>query len=401
MCGIILVYQNKELGRASKRAFNLYQAQIKRGTQGYGCVMVDNNKVDTIYRSQYESGIKKIMSHKGNMALFHHRTPTSTPNLEECTHPMFISNEKLEYDYYVIHNGVISNAEELRKKYEALGFEYNTVIKKIVSYKSKHSTYEDEITEKFNDTESFAIDLVLSIEGGKKALDSKGSIAFIALQVEKTTEKVVNIFFGRNSRNPLKIVDEQSRFILSSDGDGKEVVDHTLFCYDPKTKSITQSFLDIDGYLPPRDNSEDRTPSNRKLFDNDDYKRSHMGFLPQGSRANNKTILDSQIRIKISDGITELIQFQTQGDYIYKTNILVQDADKLYLGDWRWYKRILSEMEIIVGQIKCLKKSDLPSYKSRLIDLVKKRAQEFKTMSKAINSRSYKTVSEGREVIIK
>jgi len=46
------------------------------------------------------------------MIIAHHRYPTSTKNLINQTHPIQVSNELLEHDYLVIHNGVITNDAE-------------------------------------------------------------------------------------------------------------------------------------------------------------------------------------------------------------------------------------------------------------------------------------------------
>jgi hypothetical protein len=47
---------------------------------------------------------------------------------------MKVSNKMLKFDYYVVHNGMISNDEELKKEHEKLGFAYTT---KCMEYQSK------------------------------------------------------------------------------------------------------------------------------------------------------------------------------------------------------------------------------------------------------------------------
>ncbi len=396
MCGIVFVHQNKELGRASKRAWKMYLDQKTRGTQGYGCVVADKNKVNKVYRAQYEAGMETIKRDHGNMVLFHHRTPTSTPNLEECTHPIFVSHDSLEFDYYIIHNGVISNAEKLKKKYEEMGFVYTTEVTTTRSYKIGKKRYEDHEEVEFNDTESLAIDLALAIENGSDKLESEGSIAFIGLQVDKRTGDIQYVFFGRNYKNPLKMTWNTQELVLSSVGDSKDVEPHTLYAYDPLTKEISQSDLGIDRfvYTPPVNSTPPRT-----LFEG----RGNMGFVNTNTvskKRNKQKIVESSIRLTLQAGISELVEFKTQGDYLYKTAILFCDVDKIEIGEWKWYKNILSGIDGCVAQIKKLNKHSDSKYKDHLVKVIKDRVQELTVFSNTINMRKA-TVAEGREVIIR
>ena len=131
MCGIVAGFSKKGK-RISKSIMKRYLAQKHRGSQGFGYVMYYKDGKGgsiSVGRSIDEAGIRtQIMNENSSIGLFHHRLPTSTPNVEEATHPIFVSNEELDYDYFVVHNGVIRNADELKKKHEDLGYEYTTVI---------------------------------------------------------------------------------------------------------------------------------------------------------------------------------------------------------------------------------------------------------------------------------
>ena len=257
MCGIIFT---DLLGKAKKRVLKRYGSQSGRGKEGYGAVSIEKNFIKQVYRSVDEGGIRKLLSDdESNSILFHHRRPTNSPNIIECTHPICVSNETLKNSYYVVHNGVINNAPALRKKYEELGFEYETVVEKIIKPRGGVATIVDEV---FNDSESFAIDIARSIENGNVLIDSVGSIAFIAIQYDKYTAEVLNIYFGRNWNNPL-LIDTSEGFLLASEGRGVEVEPNNLFCYNFKTKQTTNRYiaLGVRKYIAPVNKQEPQSPT--------------------------------------------------------------------------------------------------------------------------------------------
>lgn len=385
MCGIVFVHQNKELGKATRRAFKIYEAQKKRGTEGYGCIVADNMKITKVERSQLENGIRKIRHEAGNLALFHHRLPTSTPNLEECTHPIFVSNSKLKYDYYVVHNGVISNAKELKTKYEELGFEYNTSVIIRKEYVTKTTTYTDTTeTKQFNDSESLAIDLALAIEGDKDGIESKGSIAFVVLQVDKNKDKIQKIFFGRNVRNPLKITSNQKQLLLSSETGDKDVEPQVLFCYDPYSHNITKRDFNIDAYVPVSS-----PPVSTGLFSG--YNKQEIERAKQTKEKKNKEIITSSVRVYVQDGVSELIQFEiNHKENILFTGIKWWDADKLLLKEWREYRKLYNNVKEAIDGIKRCKsfgaKHLLSVYKERLSEY----QDRLKDLTETITSRPIK-----------
>ncbi len=109
----------------------------------------------------------------------------------------------------------------------------------------------------WNDSESLAIELAKVIDGQKTDIEAKGSIAFIALQVDKKTAKVKKVFYGRNYSNPLKLQTNKAFFSLTSEGEGEQVTPNVLHCYDmesglftEKEKKIGVEYVYIDRYAP-------------------------------------------------------------------------------------------------------------------------------------------------------
>lgn len=412
MCGLVWTYTAK--GRASKLAFARYQEQNKRGKEGYGAVCVNNRVVDRVYRSEEENDIKGILSNKSNMILFHHRKPTSTPNFVECTHPILVSNELLVYNYYVTHNGVINNASELKVKFEKLGFEYTTEVEEL--HKTKGKVYKSKNV-KFNDSESFAIDLAIAIEGGKKALDSKGSIAFIALQVEKETGIVVSVFYGRNNVNPLVVEKINGNIIIASEGKGIEVPPHKLVCYDPVSGETTTTDLDI-GYNynlpkyehapynpqlpPPREqHSEDRQLSllDNLSFARDSHRRHNAthDIISARSVRHDKHLTRRQAKAakrevqicycQVSDkfGKVDEIEYIIKGDYLLHTTVYKDDILRyMRWYQWDWYARVVkdkNDAENTIAKNKKDKSFDKTLYVRKLTDC----ARQFELLSEVIN----------------
>lgn len=228
----------------------MYFAQKSRGMQGYGFVEIGKGKVGKPQRTMHEHEIMRLLQQAtANEILFHHRWPTSTPNVPEAAHPIPVSHACLKYDYYGVHNGVIRNTEELKKKYEKLGFSFTTTVETV--YRAGKHIYDEEVTSKINDSEFLMIDLALAIEKDKEALDSIGSIAFIMLQVEKDSRKPVKLFYGRND-NPLKINITADVMTLSSAGAGEDVEPHTLHSIDYISGAITVERLLEIGEAPKK-----------------------------------------------------------------------------------------------------------------------------------------------------
>lgn len=239
MCGIIWVHRNDDK-RAVKSVKKRFEAQRSRGTQGFGFIGMEKEEGSYVFKNwaqaMTENYIKaELDKSSATDILFHHRFPTSTPNVCEATHPILVDHASLKYAYYVVHNGVISNDDTLKEKHEAQGYVYNTTVETF--YRSGGQEYK--AADQFNDSEALAIDLAQAIESDRTKTEAFGSIAFCVLQVEKDSKKVLNLFFGRNAQNPLKLQKNDDLISLTSAGEGADVEPHKLFAYSYETGEIS------------------------------------------------------------------------------------------------------------------------------------------------------------------
>lgn len=249
MCGIVYFHNYMAEG-AIKPILKRYEEQKSRGKEGFGAITfsLDTGVMSHYVRRADEADMKKLMEDIGaekdvrnNACLFHHRFPTSTPNLAECAHPIHVKHAELEFEYYVVHNGVISNEDELKPIHNALGYEYTTEIVKRETIETKFQTYTYDEEMQFNDSESLAIELARHIEGKSKSVDAKGTMAFIVLQTKDGVVK--KLYYGRNFGNPLyREALAEGILGLKSQGAATESVDtHKLFCYDYATGETTDT----------------------------------------------------------------------------------------------------------------------------------------------------------------
>lgn len=237
MCGIVAGFSKKGK-RISKSIMKRYLAQKHRGSQGFGYVAFykdgKGGKI-SVGRSTEEPEIRtQIMNEHSSMIMFHHRFPTSTPNVVEATHPIYVSHDELDFDYFIVHNGVVRNATELRTKHENLKYVYNTVIEtEVVTHHTSKKTGAKYFTggtktEKFNDSEALAIEVARVLDGMTSVIDAVGTIAIIAWKINKETGKLVSISYGHNSGNPLTISDTSDSFFLTSMG-GTDLPEDILY----------------------------------------------------------------------------------------------------------------------------------------------------------------------------
>lgn len=251
MCGILFGRRLDGLPIAKALA-KRYHEQSHRGKQGFGYIAIKDGKVVDIIRSKTEHDIMaSLKQEKSSAILLHHRLPTSTPNTLDTTHPIVVSNKLLKKHYYVIHNGVINNAEDLCIKHADLGFLYTTAIETKTIVQSR-TEYEESSTFKFNDSEALAIDLALTLEGHQETMQAQGTISFIAIQTDKKN-RVEKILYGHNYGNPLVResnlgTDPRGMFFLKSLGNGAEVPTHELFSYDWKTGETASKQFSVGKY---------------------------------------------------------------------------------------------------------------------------------------------------------
>ncbi len=265
MCGVIACIKRKDDGvKTNSSILGMFQAQIARGTEGFGFVSFDEKIKAYIRRSKKEDIENAVLKDNARSFLFHHRIPTSTPNYADTTHPIKVSHKELSYDYFVIHNGIISNDTILNEKHVALGYEYTTTVKEEIRTANSKIVHES-----FNDSEAFSIDLARYIEGKQDKINAKGSIAFISLQVDKKNNKVVRVFWGRNGGNPLSILLTKEQLVLRSLGENTEVKENILYSLTLKTWKTDEVEVSIGEYATSR------------KYDYGDYRRTNMGFIQE------------------------------------------------------------------------------------------------------------------------
>lgn len=221
MCGIIAGFHTgKDAQAANEWAINQYEDQHRRGSQGFGIIgWKPGGKVDILRATEPIKFMFDMHAKEYPMMIVHHRFPTSTENKIKQTHPIVVDSGSLRYRYLVIHNGVIRNTDALYKKHtEELGFVYTTADQDDFAKKLK-----------FNDSECLAIEVARFIEKQSHRIEAIGNAAFIALQIDRESDKPSAIFFGRNEGNPLKMGKSRHKMHLSSEGEGELITPFTLY----------------------------------------------------------------------------------------------------------------------------------------------------------------------------
>jgi len=184
MCGIIgvKVVKAKKIRKSIKR---IYTQQVHRGTDGYGVAIGVNGEIIR-HRSKGEdifnpSNWRDIQN--GASVLFHHRIPTSTPNMECCNHP--IMNEK--QTMALIHNGMVSQYLGIWTELEEEGHKFETEL--------RYNTHDKgEVTECAEITDSEVLVHLLEGhkdfgEGVKKLVDTIGYFSAFAF-IRKNDDKI-------------------------------------------------------------------------------------------------------------------------------------------------------------------------------------------------------------------
>lgn len=224
MCGIIAGFSKTQ--DVTSEIMDQFQDQRHRGTNGFGVMSIKEDGSFDIKRATSEIlACVDLRLTESKMVLFHHRIPTSSTNKCNQTHPIKVEHEDFDNDYYLIHNGVIRNTDDLFQQHIKEGYHY--------------STFEQiDSSSQYNDSESLAFEIAKFIEGKSKEVTAFGTVAFFIVQVNKKTQKVEKIFFGRNDGNPMNIHQSGGQVFLSSEGKGAEVVEDYLYSFSPTAKKF-------------------------------------------------------------------------------------------------------------------------------------------------------------------
>lgn len=276
MCGIVAAFDKKK--DVNEDVLLQFEDQSSRGTNGFGSMFIDDKGKFNIMRATGQ--IKAILDIKlapTKMLIFHHRQPSSSKNKISQTHPIKISAGDLKHDYYIVHNGVIHNHEERKKVHnDELGYVYSTEVEGEGWGGKKESMY--------NDSETLGYDIARFIEGQDNKIETVGSAAFIMAQIDKKSEKVLKVFYGRNNGNPLKLAKSRDFLFLSSEGKGEEIKPDMLYSFSPDDFKITKKKMAISTYRTVvsndgKDKGDETKPKgtvkqigfNSYNYDDDDY----------------------------------------------------------------------------------------------------------------------------------
>jgi hypothetical protein len=262
MCGIIYV-EGRNNANTRQELLNRFVEQKHRGTEGFGFVAIKDGVISAFHRAEEEDEIRTQLLVAGDFdaILFHHRIPTSTPNYAGTAHPFKISHESFAYDYYVVHNGVITNTNVMQKEHEDMGIKYKSRYMTVsgVHFPDQNQHDKHEFTQgKHNDSESIAVELALFLEGKKQTIDTIGGAAIIGLQVIKDTNEIESVFYGHNEGRPLVWEQPSGKkmkrkkptvFALKSEGKGNLLPSETLYVRDYKTKTEICYKIEIGSFI--------------------------------------------------------------------------------------------------------------------------------------------------------
>ena len=243
MCGI--VYSMRLDGKpARKTVWKRYTKQRGRGSEGFGYVAIERGMVASYKRVQHEKEARAALEKENaSTLLFHHRYPTSTINVPEAAHPIIVKHKELNGTWYVVHNGIISNPDELRASHEKLGYDYTTLIR--TQYTAGGNVYHG--ASDYNDSEALAIELARTLEGKQRKVSARGSIAYIAL--ETRAGKAVALYYGTNGGNPLTRNDAPERGITIASQGGKAINDNICYRLDLRTLATGVVPLELERHI--------------------------------------------------------------------------------------------------------------------------------------------------------
>lgn len=366
MCGIIFS-ERKNGAPVNNIVARRYKNQSHRGSQGFAFVGSDKDGNTTFLQRESEEkdillALRETLS---NRILFHHRYPTSTVNIPSATHPIHVSHKELKHDYYVAHNGVLMNEDELKKEHDKLGYKYTTLIKNTMTHTGADGKvfygYE---TETFNDSEAFAIDLARFLEGKKDKIDAKGSIAFIAIRTDKKG-KQLELLFGRNEGNPLVVEENNDLFCIKSEGTGVSIEPDMLYsCSLLGDERIMQQEPCLIGQYYAR---KIKTPTQ--------YNSMGYGYNYDDD---DETFMNRQGYVQRADGTyvaknEALLPTVRNDEFDVPIETLTDEEWKDYV--WGEYEKTIQEIDDVLDEIQEYKDSGLPTFE---LDIRLRKLHEYR-----------------------
>lgn len=231
MCGIVY-YKDFRGHDVTQRVKARFKAQRQRGTEGFGYYIPATDRLT--HNPQERRLLDNLLSHKADEVLFHHRFPTSTPNVQNACHPFSTNANKelFKHNYVLVHNGYLSNDYDLQDEHERLGIKYVS----------------DQPNGQFNDSEALLYDVALYLEGKQDKLQAKGAIAFVVIERDETGTPV-KLHWGRNAASPLMLSYKPGKVLsLASEGKGIPVPTQQLHTFDYATGIFSVKSLEINDY---------------------------------------------------------------------------------------------------------------------------------------------------------
>lgn len=339
MCGIIGAIINpkaKEKINANEFIINQFEDQHSRGKEGFGIIRFTNKKIEGIDRACTPMKfLMDLYQNKAESIIAHHRQPTSTDNKMAQTHPIFLDNKELKYDYLVIHNGMIRNDKVLKEIHEKIGYKYSTEYQETRYY--GYNSANASIITKFNDSETMAIDLARFIEKKQTEMKIEGSAAFVAVQIKKNSNKIKRIYFGRRY-NPINMKSEKDYLLLSSEGPGEEIPTHKLLWMEiakPEFKATGEFLLHSRSlkFEDERLEAEKKTLETKKEKENmkEIRKKNDKTIAMYENKNQTKLIPDVQEKIEEKETKPEpnkaFFESIAQGRNEYETQLQVMDDE--------------------------------------------------------------------------
>jgi glucosamine--fructose-6-phosphate aminotransferase (isomerizing) len=240
MCGILGVAVSESKG-VHKRLKAIYKNQETRGRQGGGIALMRGHTIQRLRNQNPANTLKEFASWQGfkdgDLILFHHRLPTSTPNKSVLNHP--IANE--DKTIYLIHNGYITNDGELFKKLRKT-HQFETTFKK----KGKDRIITDtEVMVHILEEELRDSDLETAFYNMAKRVEGYFAIAVLIKGYDK-------IFLFKNSNPIVVFKDKQGNHYFASEYPSKngfkkikELADGEFGFIDHKGYTEVKTFEDL------------------------------------------------------------------------------------------------------------------------------------------------------------